>query len=357
MTICTITTITILIAFAISFLLTFIVIPRIVNVLNNKKIFDEPNNRNLNKIAIPTTGGIAIFFGWIISSLLCLQGNFVDGMQYLFIAILMMFFMGIRDDIIAVRVRKKFTIQICAALLLVIIGDFRIINAHGFLSMSVFDEWLSIPLSVLLIIFLINAINLIDGIDGLCSGLSIVIASFLGIGFYFVDCIGYAIICFALIGSLAAFLRFNLSKGKNRIFMGDTGSLILGVFLSTAAIYFSNRVATESFTFVNSPAIILALFIVPVTDTLSVFFFRIRNKRSPFKPDMNHIHHLLIKRGMTHIQGTCFLIIYTLSIVLLASISSYYKLGTTINFFLILSLGFIAMSCIRTILSKGSISD
>ena len=333
-------------AFGIGFLLTYFVIPPTIVIANEKRLFDEPNSRRLNKVAIPTIGGIAIFFGWVISSLACLEGNFVDGMQYLLVATLLMFFVGLKDDIMAINAWKKFAIQACAAIILVVLGDFKVVSAHGVFGMTIFSDWLSIPLSVLLILFLTNAINLIDGIDGLSSGLSIVIALSLGIGFCMVGSPGYAIICFALIGSLLAFLRFNLSRGKNKTFMGDTGSLVLGIFLSSAAIYLSNKITTEDMTIVSTPVIILAIFIVPVTDTLRVFFIRVMNKRSPFDPDMNHFHHILIKRGMTHIQGTCTLVAYTLLFILLAGFFSYLKMDVTISFFSILLLSFGAIAFI-----------
>ena len=329
------------IALGISFILTYYTIPPIITIANEKKLFDMPNGRRLNKIAIPVIGGIAIFFGWIIASMLCIQGGFEEGMQYLFVAMLLMFFVGLKDDIITIVAWKKFMVQICAAVVLVILGGYKIGDTYGFLGVAVFDEWMSIVISIVLILFITNAINLIDGIDGLSSGLSILISLCLGVGFYLSDMVGYAVICFALLGSLVAFLRFNLSKGKNKTFMGDTGSLVIGIFLSATVIEFSNNVAAENLFFISPPVMALALFIVPVTDTLRVFFIRIKNGKSPFSPDMNHVHHLLIRGGMTHIQGTCFLIVYTMLFMLLAYLFSYFELSITVSFFLVLSLSFV----------------
>ena len=341
-------------AFGISFFLTYFAIPPIVTIADEKEIFDMPNSRRLNKTAIPAIGGIAIFFGWVITSLLCLHGNFEDGMQYLFLGMLLMFFVGLKDDIITIVAWKKFAIQLCVAIMLTTIGGFRITTAYGFFGAEVLDYWVSVPLSIVLILFLINAVNLIDGIDGLSSGLSIVISSCLGIWLYSIGEIGYALACFALIGSLVAFLRFNLSKGKNKTFMGDTGSLVLGTFLSTVAIYFSNNAINAevgNLAFRYPPVMALALFIVPVTDTLYVFFIRIISGHSPFTPDMNHFHHRLIGAGMTHIQGTCFLIAYTLLFVLLAYLCIYLEIEITVSFYLILSLSFVVTLCIRKLLS------
>jgi len=341
-------------ALGLSFLLTYFAIPPIITVANEKKLFDMPNSRRLNEVAVPMVGGIAIFLGWIVASLLCLQGNFVNGMQYLFVSMLSMFFIGLKDDIVTIVAWKKFAIQVCAATLLVILGDFRIINTYGFFGVDVLSEWVSIPLSVMLILFITNAINLIDGIDGLSSSLSILASLCLGGGFYLTGAPGYAIVCFALLGSQVAFLRFNLSKGKNRTFMGDTGSLVLGIFLAATAIYFSNSVEVANLFFISPPVMMLSLFIVPVTDTLRVFFIRVRDNRSPFSPDMNHFHHLLIRSGMTHVQGTCFLIAYTMLFMLLAYLFSYLKMEITISFFLILALSFVAIFSIAAISNRKS---
>lgn len=338
-------------ALMIGFILTYFSIPSIVAISNAKKLFDIPNKRKLNKVAIPTIGGIAIFTGWSVSSLLFLQGNFVPGMQYLLVGVLLMLFIGVKDDVLIMSARKKLAVQSIVALILVTGGNFEITRAYGMFTATVFNPWFGIPLSILVILFLINAINLIDGIDGLASGLSLFISLFLGTWFFLSGDIGYSIICYALAGSLAAFMRFNLWSRKNKIFMGDTGSLLLGVFLAAIVIRFSegNEEAWSAVRFSHPPLIALALFIVPVTDTLRVFFIRIREKRSPFTPDMNHIHHLLIKGGMKHIQASAFLMVYTLFFLGVALTFSYFKLEITASFSLLLVLSFAAVEGIREI--------
>ena len=332
----------ILTALVIGFVLTYGTVPPIVTLSNEKKLFDVPNKRKLNKVVVPTLGGIPIFIGWVLSSLLCLQGYFIAGMQYLLVAILFMFFIGLKDDITLMSANKKFALQLLVATMLVTFGDFRVIETYGLFGFNTINIWISIPVSVILILFLTNAINLIDGIDGLASGLSLLAALFLGIWFFLSDSMAYAIVCFALAGSLIAFMRFNLSNGKNKMFMGDTGSLVLGIFWSVMTIYFNNNNihTLEEYQFLYPPVILLALFIVPITDTLRVFFIRIKNKRSPFSPDMNHFHHLLIKGGFTHIQSTCMLISYTITFILLAITFSYFEIGITISFILLLTLSF-----------------
>ncbi|MGV8092810.1 MAG: MraY family glycosyltransferase [Mangrovibacterium sp.] len=325
-----------------SFLLTFLVIPSIVNVSNAKKLFDEPNRRKLNKFVVPTMGGIAIFIGFSLSSMLFLDQDPPHELRYLFIAIIMMLFIGIKDDILIIAPNKKLLVQFAAALILVLPGNFRIVHTYELFPVTQFNDWISIPLSVLIILFLINAINLIDGIDGLAGGLSLLISLVFGVWFLHGGYTNSAILCLTFCGSLVAFLWFNLRGGKNKIFMGDTGSLILGVFLAAMVIRFNelNYHSTASFRFSQAPLLALALMIVPVTDTLRVFAIRIKNKRSPFSPDMNHFHHLLIQLGLTHIQATCFLLGYTSVFTTLALVCSYFHLNLSFTFPLLLTLSF-----------------
>jgi UDP-GlcNAc:undecaprenyl-phosphate GlcNAc-1-phosphate transferase len=341
-----------------SFLLTFLVIPSIVNVSNAKKLFDEPNRRKLNKFVVPTMGGIAIFIGFSLSSMLFLDQDPPHELRYLFIAIIMMLFIGIKDDILVIAPTKKLMVQFAAALILVLLGNFRIVHTYGLFPVSQLNAWISIPLSVLVILFLINAVNLIDGIDGLAGGLSLLVSLALGIWFFHAGYTNSAILCLTFCGSLAAFLWFNLRGGKNKIFMGDTGSLILGVFLAAMVIRFNelNYHTAASLRFSQAPLLALALMIVPVTDTLRVFAIRIKNKRSPFSPDMNHFHHLLIQSGLTHIQATCSLLGYTVVFTALALVCSYFHLNLSFTFPLLLTLSFSVVGLIyfRTKYLTGS---
>ena len=337
-----------ILASLLSFILTFVTIPSIVNVSNAKNLFDEPNHRKLNKVVVPTMGGIAIFIGFSLSSMLFMEKASPHELRYLFIAIIMMLFIGIKDDILVIAPSKKLMVQLAAALILVLLGNFRIVHTYELFSATMLNAWISIPLSVLVILFLINALNLIDGIDGLAGGLALLVSLALGSWFMLTGHFNSAVLCLAFCGSLAAFLYYNLSGGKNKIFMGDTGSLILGVFLAAMVIRFNelNYATNSPFRFSQAPLIALALMIVPVTDTLRVFFIRIKNKRSPFSPDMNHFHHLLIKSGLTHIQSTCFMLGYTILFTALAFLCSYFQLNLSVAFPLLLTLSFTTVGLI-----------
>ncbi len=325
-----------------AYLITFFVIPSIVNVSKAKKLFDEPNQRRLNKVVVPTMGGIAIFIGFAISSMLFLEKGSPHELRYLSVAIMMMFFIGIKDDILVIAPAKKMIVQLAAALILVIPGKFCILHTYGLFPAEVLHPVASIPLSVLMILLLINAFNLIDGIDGLAGGLAFLASAILGTWFFLTGHLNSAIMCAALCGTLPAFLYYNLAGGRNKIFMGDTGSLILGIFLAAMVIRFSelNYTAGSPFRVEQAPLFALALMIVPVTDTLRVFFIRIKAGRPPFSPDMNHIHHLLIRSGLSHIQATCLLLTYTVFFILLALLAIGFNLKLSFTFPLLLTLSF-----------------
>lgn len=327
-----------------SFLLTYLVIPPTVRISNAKNLMDVPDKRKLNKQVVPTLGGIAIFVGLNLSTMLFIPRAGATEIRFLYASVIMMFFIGLKDDILIISARKKFIVQLMAALVLVLMGNYRITNLYGLAGINELADWFSIPLSILIVLFLVNAMNLIDGIDGLASGVSIVITSFLGVWFYMSGFTTYGIICTALAGSLLAFLRFNLWGGKNKVFMGDTGSLVLGIVLSAVIIKFIelNYYASYPFYLNQAPLVALALLIVPITDTLRVFSIRLYHKKSPFSPDMNHIHHILIKSGLSHIQASSFLIAYTVFFTILALTLEIY-LNITVGFIVILTSSFIAI--------------
>ncbi len=331
----------IIISIAVSFIITYLVIPQIAQVAREKRLFDEPNYRKLNKKVIPTMGGLAIFIGFTVSSILVMRQQVLPEVSFIFVASLIMLFMGLKDDMVTIPAKKKFLIQMGTAALLVTLGDFRIDYLYDLFSIGELPVWGSILLSFLIFLFLINAFNLIDGIDGLAAGLGCFISGLLGSWFLLSGHLPYAILSGALCGSLLAFLRFNLPNGKNKIFMGDTGSLLIGVLISVIVIKYLNLnlYAPNEVYFGQAPLFALALLIVPATDTARVFIIRLSGGKSPFTPDMNHIHHILIKSGLSHREASSFLILYTIGFLLLALCLQFY-FPLTVNFMLFLAISF-----------------
>ncbi len=309
---------------------------------------DVPNQRKLNTVVIPTLGGVGIFIGVNISTLIFLPDIKLTELRFLYAAIIMMFFIGLKDDLLVISARKKFLVQVAAASLLVVMGGFQITNAYGLFGMNELPSWFSIPLTILILLFLINAINLIDGIDGLAAGIGVLICSVTGIWFYSVGALGYAIISTSVAASLIAFMRFNLFSDKNKIFMGDTGSLILGITLGVLVITFNelNASVAQPFYFEYAPLVVIGMLILPITDTIRVFTIRIYQKKSPFSPDNNHIHHLLIKAGLPHFAASCLLFGYTIFFTLLALTLQLY-VDITTGFIVLLTSSFSAVAIIN----------
>jgi len=290
----------ILLGTSIAFIIAFAAIPVIIQVSDAKKLFDIPDERKVHLTPIPSLGGLGIFAGFIMACLVTIGIDTAAEFQYFFAASLVIFFLGLKDDILVISPIKKFIGQLIAAFLIIFKGGIMIKSMHGFLGVYELPEVLSIALTYFTVIVIINSFNLIDGVDGLAGSLGLLSCLVFGIYFYYTGHLPYATMAFALTGSLMGFLIFNHSPA--RIFMGDTGSLMLGLINAILVIHFINVAVNpeSSFPIHSSPAMGIAILMVPLFDTLRVFSLRILNRRSPFSPDRNHVHHLLLDRGFSH---------------------------------------------------------
>ncbi|MBX2925994.1 MAG: undecaprenyl/decaprenyl-phosphate alpha-N-acetylglucosaminyl 1-phosphate transferase [Chitinophagaceae bacterium] len=290
----------ILLASILAFIITYAAIPVIMNVAEIKKLYDVPNARKIHATPVPSLGGLGIFAGFIVSCLLTISFANAQGFQYYFAAALVIFFLGLKDDILILTPMKKFIGQIVAAFIIIYKGGVVIKSMHGFMGIYELPEAISLILTYLTVIVIINSFNLIDGVDGLAAGLGIFTTLTFGVYFYIIGHTEYSALAFAMCGSLLAFLIFN--RAPARIFMGDTGSLLIGLINAILVVHFINIADSSAVSFpVNaSPAIGIAILIIPLFDTLRVFSIRILSRRSPFSPDRNHIHHILLDRGMSH---------------------------------------------------------
>ncbi len=300
----------IVLAFITSFTLTYLAIPSIISVARKKNLFDEPGERRSHKVSTPSLGGIAIFAGTIFSIILWTPFYVFKDLQYILCAFIIIFLIGAKDDIDPISARNKFLGQTFAALIVVYKARIMLTSLYGIFGVYDLPFYIGVILSVFTIIVIINAFNLIDGINGLSGSIGALICSVLGAWFLLVDRIDLAIVAFALTGSVIAFLKYNVTPAK--IFMGDTGSLLLGLVCSILAIEFieSHRILPEHpYAFKAAPSVAVGILIFPLFDTLRVFILRIIKGRSPFSPDRNHIHHLLIDSGLSHMQATGVLLI------------------------------------------------
>ncbi len=308
----------IILAFITAFSLTFLAIPSIISVARKKNLFDEPGERRSHKVSTPSLGGIAIFAGTIFSIILWTPFDVFTDLQYILCSFIIIFLIGAKDDIDPISPRNKFLGQIFAALIIVFKANIMMTSLYGIFGITDLPMWISATLSVFTIIVIINAFNLIDGINGLSGSIGVLISITLGTWFLKVDRIDLAIVAFSLSGSVIAFLKYNVTPAQ--IFMGDTGSLLLGLVCSILAIEFieSHReLAGHPYAFKAAPSVAIGILILPLFDTLRVFTIRVLKGKSPFSPDRNHIHHLLIDSGLSHMKATGVLVIVNVIFILI----------------------------------------
>lgn len=304
-----------------AFLITFLSIPVIIRVADQKKLFDLPDARKLHTKPIASLGGVGIFGGFFIASLLTISTAQNPDFQYFFAAATVIFFLGLKDDIMILSPLKKFLGQVIAAAILIHLAHIRIDSMHGFFGIYELPKAFSLVLSYSTIIVIINAFNLIDGVDGLASTLGLLTTAIFGSYFYMAGMPGFALLSFALTGCLAAFLIFNFNPAK--IFMGDSGSLLLGLINAILVIKFIQTADSpvSPFPIESAVAVGFAILMVPLADTLRVFSMRIMKGRSPFSPDRTHIHHLLLDRGLNHREVTLCCLLLNIFFITLAYFS------------------------------------
>ena len=344
MTICYFET---LAAFAVSCLLSAMIIPKISLIAFRRRLFDPLDDRKLHTAHIPRLGGVAFFPSIIVPiSLaiachnLCTDSNLLNWEQStclltLFSCLFILYLMGMRDDLIGMRYRAKFVIQTLCSLLLVTSG-FCFDNLYGLFGIYELPYYVGIPFTVFIIVYIMNAINLIDGIDGLASGLSMI--AFFAFGCMFV-CLHwwlYAFISFAALGALIPFFYYNMfgqTRRGRKVFMGDTGSLTIGLLLAVMAIHLSMSDPVKEKLFPGAIVTAFSFLLVPMLDVVRVVLHRLRNHQPPFLPDKNHIHHKFIALGMSQHQALCFILsIAWLFIIANTLLASY--LSVTILFLL-----------------------
>jgi len=311
-----------------SFIITFFSIPVIIQVAKDKRLFDEPDERKLHKTVIPTLGGLGIFAGFMMATLMGVPLDVNSNLQYIMAAIIVVFFLGLKDDILILSATKKFAGQIIAAGILIKFGDIRIHDLHGLFGIHQLPNIAGMVITLLAIIMITNSFNLIDGVDGLAGSLGVLSTICFGFYFYLAGQFTYSVIAFSLCGGLIGFLIYNFSPAK--IFMGDTGSLLVGLVNSILLIKFINIASEPSATYYipSAPAVAFAILMIPLFDTIRVFGMRILHRRSPFSPDRNHIHHFILDTGLNHRNTTLTCvganIIFILVAVFLRNIESTY---------------------------------
>lgn len=292
------------------FIGSLLLIPKIRKLSLKLNFSDSSNSRSSHDGNVASFGGVAFFLSYVFVLFFAKNLDFNHVSLTLLTSITIMFFTGLLDDLTNLSAKVKFLAQIIAVSFLMTEHDFRILSLHGFMGIYEISIYASVFGSMFFLLGLINAFNLIDGIDGLTGITGIIVASFYGFMFYKLGFYFYLTISLATIATLLAFLRFNFSV-KRKIFMGDTGSLVIGLVLGLLTFkLLSLKVdayTSLSFNREQLPLFLISVLFVPLLDTFRVMFLRAIRGVSMFKPDRNHIHHIIVDFGLSHRRASFFI--------------------------------------------------
>lgn len=308
-----------LFAFILAFLVSYLSYETIITVAKAKHLMDEPDQRSSHKGKVPTLGGIAIYLSLLV--VILLMGALLNT-KFMLMAITslsVLLFLGLKDDLLVLASRKKFTMQVVTGIVFIAFTDIRITSLFGVFGMTTLTYLHSFLFSLFVYVLIINAYNMIDGIDGLAGSFGVLATLSFSILLYLEHDIDIALIGIAAAGALIAFLRLNLSRFK-KIFMGDTGTMIVGFCLAILTLRFLNITAhnTSSNFHDSAPVIAIAILFFPLLDTLRVFALRtFKYKTSPFKADRNHIHHWFVDLKLSHLKVSSVLV--NINAILIAS--------------------------------------
>jgi UDP-GlcNAc:undecaprenyl-phosphate/decaprenyl-phosphate GlcNAc-1-phosphate transferase len=301
----------------ISFFIVLLATPSYIKVAKMKHLFDVPSeNRKQHKRSTPSMGGIMIFAATIFAIFICFPYQDLGFLRYLIPAIIIMFFVGIKDDIVGTSAAKKLMAHLLVAFIMVLMAEVKITSLYGLFDIRELPEWASISISVFTFIVVINSFNLIDGVDGLAGGVGFIASTAFGVWFLIAGCYDYAIVSFSLAGALLGFLRYNFNPAS--IFMGDSGSLFIGLILAFLAIELIEFIPTDlptSTISISKPIFAMTVLVYPLLDTMRIFIYRLANKKSPFEADSNHIHHRILSWTKSHKKTS--LIIYAFNILMI----------------------------------------
>ena len=333
--------------FAVS--LGMVIIPRILVISHKKRLYDVPDARKVHTMPVPRLGGLS-FFPVILMSMFLVIGfrlyfwdmdtsslsfNMLYEYLFLFVGMTLLYLVGICDDLIGVGYRYKFAVQIAAAFLLVLSGNW-FDSFGGLFGIYSVPVWVGVPFTVFIVVYITNAINLIDGIDGLASGLCCIALSVLSVIFFLRGQYVYALLAICTLGILMPFWCYNVFGNANRghkLFMGDAGSLTLGYVISFLIIHMS--VTNEVSPTLSNPYMVIAFstVLVPLLDVIRVVLHRLREHKNPFLPDKNHFHHKLLRTGMrVRMVMVCIIAISAFFILLNSSLA--WRVDITYLFFL-----------------------
>jgi len=319
------------ITIAISFLIGLGFMPMVIDIAKKRDFVVKPNHRTSHVGSIPNIGGIDIFISFLFTVFL-FSYDIISQLQFSIIGVFIILIVGFVDDLIEIKAYWKLFGELTAAFFLIVLSDIRLTSLHGFLGIYTMPAAFSYLLSFFVFIVIINALNLIDGVDGLASGLGILYSLFFAVYFLLTGVNAYlSVSAFAMVGSLLVFFLYNVFGRKSKIFMGDSGSLLLGYMLTMYVFEFCEMNAhhrvPQEFYMPAAPAVAVCVLTVPLFDTLRVMATRIKKGTSPFHPDKNHIHHLFLKTGMIHRKVTYILLLFSIFFMAIGLLCRNLKIG------------------------------
>ena len=305
----------------VSFVLGLIGMPLVVRMAKAKGFVVRPNKRMSHTGEVPNIGGLNICFSFMLTYLL-FEYNQLNQSQFFLVGLFAIMAVGFIDDVLILTPLAKLLGETLAGIALIGFADLRITHLHGLFGITEIGIIPSYLLSLFVLVAIINAVNLIDGIDGLASGLGILYCLFFAVYFGLAGDVSWSVLGICMVGSLAVFFIYNVFGHREKIFMGDSGSLLLGYLLTAFVFHFCEinayHVVPEALHMSAAPAVAICVLTIPIFDTMRVILTRIKQHRSPFNPDKNHIHHLLLRTGLNHIQTTCVLLSVSLLFIGLA---------------------------------------
>ena len=322
-------------------LIALFAVPSIIYIAHLKNMLDTPNGRTVHQSLTPRLGGVAVFAGFM--SALTIFADLRNGVQQLLAGCIVLFFVGLKDDLVSISVAKKFVGQLLASGIVMIMADVRITSFQGILGIGTLPIGVSYAFTFVVIIGITNAINLIDGLDGLAGTIVLIIATTLGYYFYAYGGAqfgNYVFVAVCLVGGMLGFLRYNFHRAT--IFMGDTGSLVCGFIISILTIQFIEMGLRVGQPFgAAAPGVALGILFVPLFDTLRVFLLRMLAGHSPFSPDKNHIHHRILAMGFSQIMTVLLLGLLNALVILFvinfAYLGSLTLIGIMVGFSVLLN--------------------
>lgn len=283
---------------------------KILRIALAKNLVDNPGERKLQQRPIPVLGGIAVYFGLLGGVLTgCMAEVLVGNVAFtdllpVVCGMSVMLYVGAMDDILGLSSRSRLLIETLTVLGLVVSTGVGVDTFNGLWGVTTYSWWLAVPLTVFAGVGIINAVNMIDGVNGLSSGLCITCCGQFGLMFIMMGEVDNAVLAFATASALLPFFIHNVFGRRSRMFIGDAGTMVMGLLLTWFMMCMldrDSRMVSFAHTMgVNGIAMTLAILSVPVFDTLRVMGMRVLNGRSPFSPDKTHLHHVFIAMGVSH---------------------------------------------------------